>query len=87
MAVPPSLLPSHSEKVLGAMKAERTVKRITFNPTEANPGETLYVHVPKLAENRGHRRGLACARVQHQPQSHRRARQQLSGPKRVAGPS
>ena len=51
MAVPPSLLPSHSEKVLNAMKAERTVKRITFNPTEANPGETLYVHVPKLAEN------------------------------------
>ena len=50
-AVPPSLLPSHSEKVLGAMKAERTVKRITFNPTSANPGETLYVHVPKLAEN------------------------------------
>ena len=51
MAVPPSLLPSHSEKVLGAMKAERTVKRITFNPTVANPGETLYVSVPKLAEN------------------------------------
>ena len=49
--VPPSLLPSHSEKVLGAMKAERTVKRITFNPTSANPGETLYVSVPKLAEN------------------------------------
>ena len=51
MAVPSSLLPSHSEKVLGAMKAERTVKRITFNPLEANPGETLYVSVPKLAEN------------------------------------
>ena len=51
MAVPPSLLPSHSEKVLGAMKAERTVNRITFNPTSANPGETLYVSVPKLAEN------------------------------------
>ena len=51
MAVPPSLLPSYSEKVLGAMKAERTVKRITFNPTEANPGETLYVSVPKLATN------------------------------------
>ena len=50
MAVPPSLLPSHSEKVLGAMKAERTVKRITFNPTSANPGETLYVSVPKLAD-------------------------------------
>ena len=51
MAVPPSLLPSHSKKVLGAMRAERTVKRITFNPTEANPGETLYVSVPKLAVN------------------------------------
>ena len=51
MAVPPSLLPSHSEKVLGAMKAERTVKRITFNPAEANPGETLYVYVPKLEDN------------------------------------
>ena len=51
MAVPPSLLPSHSEKVLGAMQAERTVKRITFNLTEANPGETLYVSVPKLAAN------------------------------------
>ena len=51
MAVPPSLLPSHSERVLGAMKAERTVKRITFNPTSANPGETLYVSVPKLADN------------------------------------
>ena len=51
MAVPPSLLPSHSEKTLGAMKAERTVKRITFNPSEANPGENLYVSVPKLAEN------------------------------------
>ena len=51
MAVPPSLLPSHSEKVLGAMKAERTVKRITFNPTSANPGETLYVSVPKLTKN------------------------------------
>ena len=51
MAVPPNLLPSHSEKVLNAMKADRTVKRITFNPTEAKPSETLYVHVPKLAEN------------------------------------
>ena len=34
MAVQTNLLPSHSEKTLGAMKAERTVKRITFNPTE-----------------------------------------------------
>ena len=33
------------------MKAHRAVKRITFNPSEANPGETLYVHVPKLNQN------------------------------------
>ena len=49
MAVQPNLLPSHSEKTLGVMKAERTVKRITFNPSEAKPGETLYVLVPKLS--------------------------------------
>ena len=48
MAVQANLLPSHSVKTLGAMKAERTVKRIAFNPTEANPGNTLYVSVPKL---------------------------------------
>ena len=51
MAVPPSLLPSHMEKTLNAMKAERTVKLITYNPSSANPGETLYVSVPKLAEH------------------------------------
>ena len=49
MAVQPNLLPSHSEKTLGAMKAERSVKRITFNPSEAHLGETLYVSVPKLS--------------------------------------
>ena len=48
MAVPPNLLPSHSEKTLGTMKAERTVRRITFTPSRAEPGETLYVSVPKL---------------------------------------
>ena len=45
-----SLLPSHNEKTLNAMKATRAVKRITFNPSEAGPGETLYVRVPKLNE-------------------------------------
>ena len=50
MAVQANLLPSHSVKTLGALKAERTVKRITFNPTEANPGNTLYVSEPKLNE-------------------------------------
>ena len=33
------------------MKAPRAVTRITFNPSEANLGETLNVHVPKLNEN------------------------------------
>ena len=50
MAVQANLLPNHFVKTLGAMKAERTLKRITFNPTEANPGNNLYVSVPKLNE-------------------------------------
>ena len=33
------------------MKAERVVKRITFKCSEASPGETLHVSVPKLNEN------------------------------------
>ena len=33
------------------MKAPRFVNRVTFDRSEANPGETLYVHVPKLAKN------------------------------------
>ena len=51
MSVSDNLLPTHSVKTLKAMKAPRSVKRITFNPSEANPGETLYVHVPKLNKN------------------------------------
>ena len=51
MAVQETLHPAHAEKTLGAMKAERTVKRITFDRSEASPGETLYVSVPKLNEN------------------------------------
>ena len=45
------LLPSHNEKTLNAMKAPRAVKRITFNPSEANPREDLIVRVSKLNEN------------------------------------
>ena len=51
MSVQDDLLPEHSKKIMRAMKATRAVKRITSNPSEANPGETLYVHVPKLNEN------------------------------------
>ena len=51
MAVQETLHPAQAEKTLDAMEAERTVKRITFERSEANPGETLYVSVPKLNEN------------------------------------
>ena len=48
MAVPPS---KPQRKDAGRHDAEGTVKRITFNPSKANPGETLYVSVPKLSEH------------------------------------
>ena len=51
MSVQDEIFPENSKKIMRAMKAPRAVKRITFNPSEANPGETLYVHVPKLNEN------------------------------------
>ena len=46
-----NLRPTHNEKNLGATKAERAVKRITFDRNEASPGATLYVSVPKLNVN------------------------------------
>ena len=46
-----NLWPTRSEKTLGALKVERAVKRITFQRTEANPEETLYVSFPKLNES------------------------------------
>ena len=51
MFVSESLDPTHSEKILGGLKAIRAVNRRTFNPSEASPGETLNVYVPKLNEN------------------------------------
>ena len=51
MSVQDDFLPEHSKKIMRAMKATRAVKRITFNPSEANAGETLCVHVPKPNEN------------------------------------
>ena len=43
-----SLLPTHKSKTSFAIMAPRAVKRITFDKSEASPGETLYVRVPKL---------------------------------------
>ena len=51
MSVPDNLRSTHSEKTKNATKAPRSIKRITFNPSEANPGETLNVYVPKLNKN------------------------------------
>ena len=51
MSVQKNLQPTYNNKNLGAMKAERAVKRITFSHTEVNPSKTLYVSVPKLSEN------------------------------------
>ena len=46
-----SLKPTHKSKTLFAIKAPRAVKRITFHKSEASPGETLYVRVPRLNVN------------------------------------
>ena len=51
MSVEPHLLPTHSEAIFNSMQAERTVTRIAFNPSTANPGDVLYVTVPKLAQD------------------------------------
>ena len=51
MSVRKNFQPTYTEKILAAMKAQRAVKRITFDRTEAGPGDTLYVTVPKLNEN------------------------------------
>ena len=51
MAVPENLRSTYNEKTLGTMKGERAVKRITFDRTDASPGDTLYVTVPKLNAN------------------------------------
>ena len=37
------LLPGYTKKRLRAMKAPYSVKRITFNPSDAKPGERLKV--------------------------------------------
>ena len=47
-AVEPHLLLTYSEATFNAMQAERTVTRIAFNPSTANPSDVLYVTVPKL---------------------------------------
>ena len=50
-SVPQDLSPRSKTKEMGAMKALYSVKRITFDTTEANPGSRLEVRVPKLNKN------------------------------------
>ena len=45
------LKPSNNEKTMNSMKAPYAVKRITFNPSEANSSERLEVREPKLNKN------------------------------------
>ena len=40
--------PSHEKKRSNALKADRKVHRVTFNPNKASPGETLHISVPTL---------------------------------------
>lgn len=48
MSLSVQLDPNRAVKTPRALKAERTRHRVTFNPSKASPGETLYVAVPKL---------------------------------------
>ena len=48
MATSEIINPNFEEKITNALKADRTVHRVTFNPNKASPGETLYIPVPKL---------------------------------------
>ena len=43
--------PNRMPKQPFGLKAESTLQRITFTPSSANPGETLYVSIPKLSGN------------------------------------
>ena len=43
--------PNRIPKEPFGLKAESTLNRITLNPSSASPGETLYINIPKLAEN------------------------------------
>ena len=45
--------PSRKKKTLNALKADRKVHRVTFNPNNASIRETLNISVPKLDDRVG----------------------------------
>ena len=51
MSLSLDLDPNHATKTPRALKAERTTHRVTFNPSKASPGETLYITIPRLDNN------------------------------------
>ena len=52
IAVSEEINPQRTPREPFSLKAESTsLNRITLNPSSASPGETLYVNIPKLAEN------------------------------------
>jgi hypothetical protein len=49
--ISPKVDPNRVPKEIRSLKAENTLHPVTFNPSSAQQGETLYVHLPSLAEN------------------------------------
>ena len=45
------LNPSRFPRMAFGLKANSTLHRITLTPSNANPGETLYIEIPKLTDN------------------------------------
>ena len=45
------LNPSRFPRMAFGLKANSTLHRITLTPSKANPGETLYIEIPKLTDN------------------------------------
>ena len=50
LAVSQELNPNRYPREAYGLKVEAALNRITLNPSSFNPGETLYVNIPKLAE-------------------------------------
>ena len=43
--------PNRVPRMRRGLKAEASLNRVTLNPSSANPGETLYINIPQLADN------------------------------------
>ena len=43
--------PNRVPRTRGGLKAGTSLNRVTLNPSSAEPGETLYIEIPKLSEN------------------------------------